>query len=117
MSRQAFVLGLVVIAVGGFAIPQLQSQQGPAGLPAWNIPSPQSTGNGAALMSAVLMPDGTQQIVMVDTNMRSMAVYHIAPSSGVITLRSVRKLDADFGLDEFNSADPTPEKIRAILPR
>jgi hypothetical protein len=116
MSRQAYMAGLVIIFVVAIAIPSLQSQQGQGGFAGWTTPAAQATSNDAALMSTVFMPDGTQQLILVDTTIKSIAVYHVAPNSGVITLRSVRRVDADFSLDEYNGADPTPEKIRAILP-
>jgi hypothetical protein len=117
MSRQAYIAGLVVIFIVAIAIPTLKSQQGQGGFTNWTQPTAQATSNNAALMSTVLMPDGTQQLVLVDTSIKSIAVYQVAPTTGVITLRSVRRIDADFSLDEYNGSDPTPEKIRAILPR
>ncbi len=97
----------------------LQSQQRYDGTTGWVQPTqaPVATSSEHMLMSSVLMPDTTQQVILIDSHAKSLAVYHIQPSSGVITLRSQRNISADFRMDEFNTADPTPEKIRAILPR
>ncbi len=52
-------------------------------------------------MTSSTLPNMQQQIVLVDTNTKTMSVYHIAPDTGIISLKSVRRMDADFALDEF----------------
>ncbi len=44
-----------------------------------------------------------------------MAVYHIAPDMGVIELKSVRNIDADLKLKDFNGTKPTPDEVRAVV--
>jgi hypothetical protein len=44
-----------------------------------------------------------------------MAVYHVDPEKGDIQLKSVRKIDADFALEEFNLSEPSPTTIRKNL--
>ena len=85
-------------------------------MPQGTIPQgTQTSGNASMLMSSYTLPGMQQQIVLVDTSTKTMSVYTIAPDTGVISLRSVRRLDADFGLEEFNGSDPSPSKVRSIL--
>ena len=58
---------------------------------------------------------GRQQVVVIDTKTRVMSVYHIEHASGAITLKSVRSIQADLQMDEFNTQSPLPREIRAIL--
>lgn len=74
-----------------------------------------STGNQAMLMTTVRGPLGDTQVVMVDTQRKTMAVYALTPDSGIIQLKSVRRLAGDFELEEFNGADPSPAKINGML--
>ena len=64
------------------------------------------------LMTSATLSNGQQQLVIIDPAKLTLAVYHIEPSRGDIQLRSVRKIDADFSLEEFNLSEPTPSTIR-----
>jgi anti-sigma-K factor RskA len=59
--------------------------------------------------------DGRQQVVVIDPRSHVMSVYHVDKASGVITLKSVRNIQADLMMDEFNTENPLPREIRAIL--
>lgn len=108
------LLGCVGLITLGVASSHSEPQGG--GLPSvFQIPAPSSTGNENMLMHAGMTSTGAQQIVLVDTAKRVMAVYQITPDTGVIQLKSVRNLTFDFQLEEFNSSDPTPSKVRNIL--
>jgi hypothetical protein len=67
---------------------------------------------GNSMMASVILANGFQQIVVVDHGKTTMAVYHVDPTRGDILLKSVRRLDADFALEEFNLSEPTPSTIR-----
>ena len=64
------------------------------------------------LMSTATLSNGQQQLVLVDPTKQTLAVYHIEPSKGEVVLKSVRKFDADFTLEEFNASEPSPTTIR-----
>jgi hypothetical protein len=66
-------------------------------------------------MSSATLSNGFQQIVLVDPAKQTMAVYHVDPEKGDIQLKSVRKIDADFALEEFNLSEPSPTTIRKNL--
>lgn len=56
-----------------------------------------------------------QQVVVIDPKSRAMSVYHIEYATGEISLKSVRNIEADLLMDEFNTDSPLPKEIRAIL--
>lgn len=59
--------------------------------------------------------DGHQQVVVIDSKTKGMSVYHIDHKTGTSTLKSVRNLQADLEMDEYNTDNPLPREIRAIL--
>jgi hypothetical protein len=67
---------------------------------------------GSSMMASVILASGIQQLAVVDHAKSTIAVYHIDPSNGDIQLKSVRRIDADFALEEFNLSEPTPSTIR-----
>lgn len=68
--------------------------------------------SGDMLMASAILSNGAQQVILYDHSKETMAVYHIDSTSGDQQLKSVRKLDADFALQEFNLSEPTPSTIR-----
>ena len=73
-------------------------------------------GNGNLQMISSPLPSGMQQIVILDANERSLAVYQIEPNQGKISLKSVRRLTQDLSMEEFNAQSPTPSELRKINP-
>lgn len=67
---------------------------------------------GNSMMASVILSSGIQQLAVLDHTKSSIAVYHIEPNTGDIQLKSVRRIDADFALEEFNLSEPTPSTIR-----
>lgn len=65
----------------------------------------------------VELPDGRQQTTVIDVRTRAMAVYHVNPQTGVITLKSVRNLGWDLQIDDYNSGKPQPREVRALVER
>ncbi len=107
------------LALAGFALVGSQhgNSQSSGTVPAtgWSLPSPTSTANENMLMHSGFSSTGANQVILVDTAKKVMAVYFIAPDTGGIQLKSVRNLAADLQLEEFNGADPSPSKVRSIL--
>ncbi len=58
--------------------------------------------------------DGKQQITVVDPRQRVMAVYHIDRATGALALKSVRSLQWDLQIEDYNSSSPAPRDIRAL---
>ena len=74
-----------------------------------------SAATATHLMSSATLSNGSQQIVLVDPAKLTVAVYHVEPNKGDVQLKSVRRIDADFSLEEFNLSEPTPSTIRKNL--
>jgi hypothetical protein len=109
-----YTLGLVAIIVFGVNITNSQVPGGATSMH-WSQANPTATGNDRILLNQSQTHTGASQIVLVDSAKQVMAVYWIAPENGVIQLKSVRNLVADFQMEEFNGSDPAPSKIRNIL--
>jgi hypothetical protein len=58
-------------------------------------------------------------LTVVDPDLGSIAVYHVDKISGDIELRSVRKIEWDLVLEEYNGckSSPHPAEIRSMLKR
>jgi hypothetical protein len=63
---------------------------------------------------SVLLPNGVQQLVVVDARVQTMAVYQIDSQQGKIQLKSVRSLKWDLAMEQFNPTAPYPEDMRKI---
>ncbi len=60
-------------------------------------------------------PDGFQQLTLIDTTQRVMSVYHVERATGRIALKSVRDVNWDLQMEEFNGSSPTPREIQSLL--
>jgi hypothetical protein len=58
--------------------------------------------------------DGRQQITVVDPRQKVMAVYHVDRATGALALKSVRNLQWDLQIEDYNSTSPAPRDIRAL---
>jgi len=56
--------------------------------------------------------DGLQMFTVVDPATRAMAVYHTDLKSGLVTLMSVRNLQWDLQLEDYNSVAPKAREVR-----
>jgi hypothetical protein len=121
MLTLAYSSVLACIFVGSSYVPKTWSQgQIPAGSlmtgAVVTIVGPSSAAASQThLVSTATLSNGAQQVVLIDPAKLTMAVYHIEPGKGDIQLKSVRKIDADFALEEFNLGEPTPSTIRKNL--
>lgn len=59
----------------------------------------------------------SNQIALVDPKRKVISVYGIDRNSGEIKLSSVRKVEWDLQLDEFNGKEPSPREIRSNVER
>jgi hypothetical protein len=58
---------------------------------------------------------GLQQVTVLDAKRRVVGVYHVDHATGRIELKSVRRIDWDLSIEEFNAAEPLPRDVRAML--
>ena len=61
------------------------------------------------------LPDGTQQLCVLDPRQRVVAVYHIDVDKGGIALQSVRNIYWALRINHFNGTTPLPEEIRSLI--
>jgi len=69
---------------------------------------------GPLWLSDSALEDGRRLLVVVDSETRHAAVYHVDPT-GALTLRSARDISWDLLLDEFNGQEPKPATLRNML--
>lgn len=76
-----------------------------------------SVSGGAGGLQMILAPSasGLNQVVILDPNQRSIAVYSI--ENGNLQLRSVRSLAWDLRMEEFNGLPPLPSELRRVQPK
>lgn len=65
---------------------------------------------------STMLPTGTQQLVVVDAQARTLAVYQIEPGQGKIQLKSVRALTWDLKMEQFNAQSPLPSELKQVQP-
>jgi hypothetical protein len=78
-----------------------------------------STPQPASELMAFTSPagEGRQMLVIVSPQQQVVSVYHVDVASGEIALRSVRNIQGDLAMDDFNGVRPTPGEIRQKLER
>lgn len=98
----AVVASAALVAVIGGEIPLAHAQ-----LPG-SVPSSE--------LIALSMPlADRQQVTIVDPRTRVIGVYHVDAATGAISLRSVRNINWDLQMTEFNAAHPAPQEVRSLV--
>ncbi|MEX2114932.1 MAG: hypothetical protein WD845_17195 [Pirellulales bacterium] len=100
------IVGLVMAAIVAAGGPSVGFAQRPA--------APMAGSAGLVTLSTPA-GDNRQQVTLIDSGTRTMAVYHIDTTNGEIVLKSVRNLNYDLQMIEFNGTSPLPNEIRALL--
>jgi hypothetical protein len=112
-SKSSWILALVAGLLAFQSAVLSQFGDGPQREPrATAIAPAHVAASGDTMMASAILSNGQQQMVVLDQAKRTMATYHIDSHSGDIQLKSVRKIDADLMLQEFNLSEPTPTTIR-----
>ena len=77
----------------------------------------QPAGAGGELI-AIPTPAGdnkAQVLTVIDPRQQTIGVYHVDLSSGKVTLLSVRNIQWDLKMTDFNGVSPLPEEIHRQL--
>ncbi len=113
MFGAGLVLGFGIVQADG---PTASGQRGaPVATPP--VASPVRMAQAGELLAlAGDSNSSTQQLLLVDARSRVIGVYHVDRATGQIALKSVRNVQADLLMDDFNSGGPTPQEIRSLLP-
>ena len=101
--------GLVVVAVGLCGQRNVVFAQREA-------PSPATVAGGDLIAIPAGSAGGSSQMLtVIDPRQRVMSVYWIDGHSGRIELRSVRNIQWDLQMTDFNGVEPLPRDIRRQL--
>lgn len=76
-----------------------------------------ATSSGSELVSFAWDSGNHEHVAVLDPQTRVMSIYEVSRTTGAITLKSVRNIGWDLQLEEFNSTNPTPREIRALVER
>lgn len=108
-------LGGAILALSlGFLLAGRSAAEHDNGLPRLMEPKPPAA--PAGLASHLIEGQGKPHtLVLVDAKQKRVAVYHIDPDTGGMTLKSAREVSQDLLLEDFNSGRPTPKEIRDAL--
>jgi hypothetical protein len=69
---------------------------------------------GAPFVTHVIAQENRPHtVVAVDSQNRSLAVYHVDLITGKLALKSVRNVTWDLQMRDFNTEDPLPQDIRS----
>ena len=105
------LLGLVLLVVG---VVGLADGQGPRSMNQDRVSHDRVASSPDLLALSHDGGDGRQQITLVDPRQRVMAVYHVERTTGALQLKSVRNLQWDLLIEDYNSGTPAPRDIRAL---
>jgi hypothetical protein len=64
---------------------------------------------------ATPLDDGRQMLLVVDQQNRAMAIYHVDPANGTLTLKSTRDIRWDLMVEDFNGQEPRPAALKKML--
>lgn len=96
----------VLLASGGTAAqragrPLPQTGVGDPSQPLWTLATP--------------LDDGRQMLLLVDQQNRTLAIYHVDPATGTLTLKSTRDIRWDLMVEDFNCQEPRPASLKKML--
>jgi hypothetical protein len=112
--------GLMLLAIVAIGQRNEAAAQRPAPYSGSTAFAPTGAGSPAEASGELItftsaVAENRQQLTIIDPKSRVMAVYHIDPTSGVATLKSVRNFQWDLLLSEFNATNPLPREIRSMI--
>lgn len=64
---------------------------------------------------ATPLDDGRQMLLLVDQQNRTLAIYHVDPVAGTLTLKSTRDIRWDLMVEDFNCQEPRPAALKKML--
>ncbi len=97
----------IVLGMAGLADPTRQVHATPS--------SPVLDVNAQRVTVVASDNEDRQQVVLIDPELRVIAVYHVGHESGKISLKSVRNFKWDLQMLQWNSQPPQPQEVRSML--
>jgi len=71
--------------------------------------------SGPLFTLATPLDDGRQMLLLVDQQTRTLAIYHVDPAAGTLTLKSTRDVRWDLMVEDFNCQEPRPASLKKML--
>jgi hypothetical protein len=100
---------------GVFVVAVLGSRSVAAQRAGRSLPAGPNDQSGSLWTLATPLDDGRQMLLVVDQQNRSMAIYHVEPASGTLTLKSTRDIRWDLMVEDFNGQEPRPAALKKML--
>ena len=100
------VVAAAILGSGGMAAQRAGRSLPPAG---------SSDQSGSLWTLATPLDDGRQMLLVVDQQNRTMAIYHVDPATGTLTLKSTRDVRWDLMVEDFNCQEPRPAALKKML--
>lgn len=115
--RNAVVGSVVAVALlTGLVVGWISTSKADAQRPMREGPiAHQQQGEQSLVALSTDVDEQRTQITIIDPQSRALVVYHIDKPTGAVTLRSVRNVNWDLQMDEFNGKNPLPREIRSLL--
>ena len=119
-TRVSLLVLTAVLIAGPWWLSDLHSQP-PAGFAVQSAggtvgeASSSAAAAGNLIASVQSLAGGRTQVIVVDAATRTIATYVVSAETSGIELKSVRNIDADLRLKDFNGAKPTPDEVRAVV--
>jgi hypothetical protein len=79
------------------------------------LPAAGTEQSGPLWTLATPLDDGRQMLLVVDQQNRTMAIYHVDPANGTLTLKSTRDVRWDLMVEDFNCQEPRPSALKKML--
>ena len=100
------VVAAAILGHGGLAAQRAGRSLPPVGTndqtgPLWTLATP--------------LDDGRQMLLVIDQQNRAMAIYHVDPANGTLTLKSTRDVRWDLMVEDFNGQEPRPAALKKML--
>jgi hypothetical protein len=80
-----------------------------------SLPAGPNDPSGSLWTLATPLDDGRQMLLMVDQQNRTLAIYHVDPAAGTLTLKSTRDVRWDLMVEDFNCQEPRPSALKKML--
>lgn len=112
------VLAVLVAATLGISSMDLASAQQPSRQhvpPAIPVRTAAAASAGDLIAFSSTVENGPTQVMVIDAKARVMTVYQIDRITSRIELKSVRNVNWDLRMEEFNGVRPLPREIRELL--
>jgi hypothetical protein len=69
------------------------------------------------LLALTAVYGNVQQVSVIDSRERTLAVYHLDLTTGQCELKSVRRIHWDLQIEDFEGKSPLPQEVRTMVER